>query len=249
MQGSDGLYKRMASPPFYKESAIDPELEQKAKRAADKLSETVNIIANEPSLAFFRIQEHVRKTLPQLVDQKHEVEDIQVQVQGACFDADYATNAVKAMLSSAIHFQNIQDLLKNAMFMKQQISYADNRRKFGRPSPSSSFASVDKVKENDSDRRDSSAGPENNTGAGTSPGGPSQNKTLTPPKKSLEDSDEGREVEMFMSNSSIQTWAAESTRANTNCEEYYKSHKTLVHSVLLMLFPQRSECFYGYEFL
>lgn len=37
---------------------------------ADKLSETVNIIANEPSLAFFRIQEHVRKTLPQLVDQK-----------------------------------------------------------------------------------------------------------------------------------------------------------------------------------
>lgn len=38
--------------------------------AADKFSETVNIIANEPSLAFFRIQEHVRKTLPQLVDQK-----------------------------------------------------------------------------------------------------------------------------------------------------------------------------------
>lgn len=37
-------------------------------------------------------------------------------------------SAVKGMLSSAIHFQNIQDLLKNAMFMKQQINYGDNKR-------------------------------------------------------------------------------------------------------------------------
>lgn len=37
---------------------------------SDRLSENINIIANEPSLAFFRIQEHVRKTLPQLVEQK-----------------------------------------------------------------------------------------------------------------------------------------------------------------------------------
>nr|KAG5706528.1 hypothetical protein BaRGS_028699 [Batillaria attramentaria] len=87
----------------------------------------MNIIANEPSLAFFRIQEHVRKTLPQLVEQKHEVEDIQQQVQGACFDTEYAGNAVKMMQKSSVHFQNIQELLKNAMFMKQQIDYEDAR--------------------------------------------------------------------------------------------------------------------------
>jgi len=34
------------------------------------LSENIQIVANEPSLAFFRIQEHVRKTLPLLVDKK-----------------------------------------------------------------------------------------------------------------------------------------------------------------------------------
>uniref|UniRef100_A0A0B6ZX67 Uncharacterized protein n=1 Tax=Arion vulgaris TaxID=1028688 RepID=A0A0B6ZX67_9EUPU len=84
MQGSDSLYKRMATQPMFKEAAVDSELEHKAKRVSDKYSETVNIIANEPSLAFFRIQEHVRKTLPQLVDQKHEVEDIQAKVQGTC---------------------------------------------------------------------------------------------------------------------------------------------------------------------
>jgi len=37
---------------------------------SEKLSENIQIVANEPSLAFFRIQEHVRKTLPPLVDKK-----------------------------------------------------------------------------------------------------------------------------------------------------------------------------------
>lgn len=36
----------------------------------EKVSENLNVIANEPSLAFFRVQEHVRKSLPQLVETK-----------------------------------------------------------------------------------------------------------------------------------------------------------------------------------
>ena len=38
--------------------------------ASDKFSENLHIVANEPSLAFFRIQEHVRKSLPQLIGKK-----------------------------------------------------------------------------------------------------------------------------------------------------------------------------------
>ena len=85
------------------------------------------------------------------MEQKHSVEDIQARVQGACFDAEYATNAVKAMQNSAIHFQNIQDLLKNAMFMKQQISYEDGRKKLGRASPSVSAKGHDKESNEDGD--------------------------------------------------------------------------------------------------
>ncbi|XP_041372814.1 uncharacterized protein LOC121386066 isoform X2 [Gigantopelta aegis] len=128
MQGGDGLYSRMSmSGQQLFEDTIDPDLEHKTRRVADKFSENINAIANEPSLAFFRIQEHVRKTLPQLVEQKHEVQEIQQKVQGACFDTEYATNAVKTMHQSTVHFQNIQDLLKNAMFMKQQIGYEELR--------------------------------------------------------------------------------------------------------------------------
>lgn len=131
MQGSDGLLRRMAGAgPASRgnlASREEPELDSRARRVCDKLSENLHIIANEPSLAFYRVQEHVRKSLPQLVDQKHVVASIQHKVQGACFDAEYAKNAVNAMQSSSVHFQNIQDLLKNAMFMKQQIEYEENR--------------------------------------------------------------------------------------------------------------------------
>ncbi|CAC5379402.1 MEF2BNB [Mytilus coruscus] len=127
MQGGDSLYNRMATANLFKE-AQDAELEYKARKVTDKISENMNVIANEPSLAFFRIQEHVRKSLPQLVETKHEVQDIQQKVQGASFDTEYATNAVKNLQKSSIHFQNIQDLMKNAMFMKQQIDYQHDRR-------------------------------------------------------------------------------------------------------------------------
>ncbi len=32
------------------------------------------------------------------------------------------------MQKSRVHFQNVQDLLKNAMFMKQQITYEQSRK-------------------------------------------------------------------------------------------------------------------------
>lgn len=133
MHGGDSVFGRMSGATHvYRDSVVDPELDHKTHKVSDKFSENMNVIANEPSLAFFRIQEHVRKTLPQLVEQKHEVEDIQQQVQGSCFDTEYAGNAVKMMQKSSVHFQNIQELLKNAMFMKQQIDYEDARKKQSR---------------------------------------------------------------------------------------------------------------------
>lgn len=50
--------------------------------AVEKISENMHIIANEPSLAFYRIQEHVRKVLPLVVDRRSEVEVLQQELQG-----------------------------------------------------------------------------------------------------------------------------------------------------------------------
>lgn len=116
---------------MFRDANPDLELEAKTRKVTEKLSESMNVIANEPSLAFFRIQEHVRKCLPQLAETKHEVQDLQQRVQGACFDAEYAANAVQDMHRSSAHFSNIQELLKNSMFLKQQIDYEQNRRSKG----------------------------------------------------------------------------------------------------------------------
>ena len=42
-------------------SRIDPELESRVTRATRRICENLHIIANEPSLALYRISEHVRK--------------------------------------------------------------------------------------------------------------------------------------------------------------------------------------------
>ncbi|GAB6019868.1 hypothetical protein CHUAL_001406 [Chamberlinius hualienensis] len=101
---------------------------QKSKKVAEKISENMHIIANEPSLALYRLQEHVRKSLPQLVDKRIEVNRIHQDLQGKCYDAEYAVNAVKSLQKSGARFHNIHDLLKNAIFFKQQLTYEENHR-------------------------------------------------------------------------------------------------------------------------
>ncbi len=62
----------------------------KVRKACEKISENVHLCANEPSLAFFRLSEHVRKALPPTVENRQQVQSIQRQLGGAYEDADIA---------------------------------------------------------------------------------------------------------------------------------------------------------------
>lgn len=96
--------------------------------ATEKISENMHIVANEPSLAFYRIQEHVRKVLPMVVDRRTEVVQLQQDLQGHCYDMEYAVGAVKSIEKSDDAFKNIQELLKNAIFLKQQLKFEETRK-------------------------------------------------------------------------------------------------------------------------
>lgn len=50
----------------------------------------MHIVANEPSLAFYRLQEHVRKALPPMVERRLEVTKLHHELQGRCYDVEYA---------------------------------------------------------------------------------------------------------------------------------------------------------------
>lgn len=88
----------------------------------------MHIVANEPSLAFYRIQENVRKVLPLIVERQAEVVQLQQDLQGKCYDLEYAISAVKGIESADKCFKHTQELLKNAIFLKQQLKYEETRR-------------------------------------------------------------------------------------------------------------------------
>lgn len=50
----------------------------------------MHIVANEPSLAFYRLQEHVRKALNPMVDHRVDVNKLHQELQGRCYDIEYA---------------------------------------------------------------------------------------------------------------------------------------------------------------
>lgn len=58
--------------------------------ATERISENMHIVANEPSLAFYRVQEHVRKALPPMVGKRVEVRKLHQELQGRCYDLEYA---------------------------------------------------------------------------------------------------------------------------------------------------------------
>ncbi|KAL7289753.1 BLOC-1-related complex subunit 8 homolog [Trichogramma pretiosum] len=107
----------------------DQELETRVKKATERISENLHIVANEPSLAFYRLQEHVRKALPPMVEKRVEVLALRQQLQGRCYDVEYAVTAIKNMEGATKSFENTMELLKNAIFYKQQIKYEEQRRK------------------------------------------------------------------------------------------------------------------------
>lgn len=96
--------------------------------ATERISENMHIVANEPSLAFYRLQEHVRKALPPMVEKRVEVLALQQQLQGRCYDVEYAVAAIKGMNGVDKSLSNTFELIKNAIFYKQQLKYEEQQR-------------------------------------------------------------------------------------------------------------------------
>lgn len=57
----------------------------------------MHIVANEPSLAFYRLQEHVRKALNPMVERRVTVEKLHSELQGRCYDIEYAVRYIKLL--------------------------------------------------------------------------------------------------------------------------------------------------------
>jgi len=107
---------------------VDHDLENKVRRACERISENVHICANEPSLAFFRLSEHVRKALPPTVENRQQVQHIQRQLGSAYEDAELALQVVQSMEQASPSLQSTMELLRNAIQIQQQIKQEQSKR-------------------------------------------------------------------------------------------------------------------------
>ncbi|XP_017154730.1 BLOC-1-related complex subunit 8 homolog [Drosophila miranda] len=114
------------------------ELIFKTRKTSEKISENVHIFANDPSLAFFRVQEHVRKVLPAIYEKREEVFQLQKNLQGHCYDMEYGVEALQTIEKSESLFSNVQSILKTSIFLKQQLAAEENRIKMKKESIKSS---------------------------------------------------------------------------------------------------------------
>ncbi|XP_025066107.1 BLOC-1-related complex subunit 8, partial [Alligator sinensis] len=100
----------------------------KEQPVTDKFTESMYVLANEPSVALYRLQEHVRRSLPELAQHKSDMQSWEEQSQGAIYTVEYACSAIKNMTDSSVYFKSIDGLLKQAIAMKDQLNAAQGRR-------------------------------------------------------------------------------------------------------------------------
>ncbi|XP_058419839.1 BLOC-1-related complex subunit 8 isoform X3 [Diceros bicornis minor] len=83
----------------------EPEMQLKGKKVTDKFTESVYVLANEPSVALYRLQEHVRRSLPELAQHKADMQRWEEQSQGAIYTVEYACS-VEGLLKQAISIRD-----------------------------------------------------------------------------------------------------------------------------------------------
>lgn len=90
------------------------ELDVKSKRCCDGINKTIHVIANEPSLGLFRIQQHVRKMLPKLDSSENSVNKTNKEISGLIYDTQASIEVAKDINRCEDIFSNIEELLKKA---------------------------------------------------------------------------------------------------------------------------------------
>ena len=110
------------------------EIEAKAKTAkiCNKLNEAIYIAANEPSLGMYRVQEHVRFSIPKIARCQREFQNIQAKVEGSSYDLEYDTETLKKM-GSLTQFTSIRDKIRKAIEIRQNWEKKEYQKKLSTP--------------------------------------------------------------------------------------------------------------------
>merc|ERR1712137_179478 len=77
-----------------------PELAKKTLKFTNNMSQLMNIISNEPSLGLYRIQEHIRKSIPKLENQTKKLEDCSTVMKDLNYTMENAQHSIISVENS-----------------------------------------------------------------------------------------------------------------------------------------------------
>ncbi|CAJ0930280.1 unnamed protein product, partial [Mesorhabditis belari] len=103
------------------------ELESRCRLLAERVTDSVRILDHDPSLALYRLQEHVGRTLSTVVQRKIALQEVSQVLSGVQFDLDNALATVENMKRAGPCFERSHELLRSCMYFKQHIDYEKSR--------------------------------------------------------------------------------------------------------------------------
>ncbi|XP_032831888.1 BLOC-1-related complex subunit 8-like isoform X2 [Petromyzon marinus] len=100
----------------------EQELQLKVRRVSERWTDSMWVLANEPSVGLFRVQEHILRSLPELAEHKTNFLNVEERSNGIVYDVEYACGALSSIASSSLCFSSVEGLLQKAINLKEQLN-------------------------------------------------------------------------------------------------------------------------------
>lgn len=113
---------------------VETDLSTRIFRVTVGLNESLTTIANEPSVGLYRIQENVQGNVPRLVEERQALDTLCQKVNGCNFDLSNDREVVTS-IKGIKRFQEVQNTLKKAIALRQNLIKIESEGQFSEASP------------------------------------------------------------------------------------------------------------------